>query len=183
MLPFSILDINMQLERVWFFFIVPTLHIKISKHNIMSSNWSTSSSGGKEENVVGDDIFSCGTRKEAGPKTDLFKCPSTITKDYAKGPFNRKKPFLQFVTARPQDKKNVGRNRVWDCHDDFRGSYARLKSLFRCCMPWSQSLSWLDWWVEIRVQKIALRDWNRGQNSTVTSSFIHSQAYAICHWY
>ena len=99
----------------------------------MSSSGSTSSSGDEEENVVGGDVASSGTRKSADPKSDLFKCPSTIMKNFAKGPFNRKNPLLQYVTPRPKDKKNSGGTRVWDCHvclDDFRGSYTRVKSHF-----------------------------------------------------
>jgi hypothetical protein len=98
----------------------------------MSSNGC--SLGGDEEYVVGGDTASSGTRKEAKPKIDLFKCPSTIRRDYAKSPFNRKKkPLLQYVTARQQSKMNAGGTRVWDfsvCLDDFRGSYMREKSHF-----------------------------------------------------
>ncbi len=71
----------------------------------MSSSGSSSSSS-DEENVVGVDVASSGTRKRADPKFDLFKCPSTIMKDFAKGPFNKKKPLRQYVTPRAKDKKN-----------------------------------------------------------------------------
>ena len=66
----------------------------------MSNSGSTSSGGGEEENVVGGDVASSETRKRANPISDLFKCPSTIMKDFAKGPFNRKIPLLHYVTPR-----------------------------------------------------------------------------------
>ena len=98
----------------------------------MSSSGSTNSSS-EEENVVGVDVASSRARKSANPKSGLFKCPSIIMKDFAKGPFNRKKPLLQYVTPRPKDKKNSRGTRVWDCHvclDDLRGCYTRVKSHF-----------------------------------------------------
>ena len=108
----------------------------------MSSSGSTTSSS-DEENVVGVDVASSETRKKPDPKTYLFKCPSTIMKNFAKGPFNRKKHLLQYVTPRQQSTKNAGGTRVWDCHVclDEGQLYKSEVTLFRSFMPRSQSLS------------------------------------------
>ena len=41
------------------------------------------------------------------PMHNPFECPSKILKKYAKGPFNPKKPLLQFATKVDNNKKKI----------------------------------------------------------------------------
>lgn len=63
--------------------------------------------------------------------TSVFDCPSTMLKHFAKGPFNPKKPLLQFVTNLDAGKKIEGGARTYKCHicnSTFKGSYTRIES-------------------------------------------------------
>jgi len=63
--------------------------------------------------------------------TSVFDCPSTMLKDFAKGPFNPKKPLMQFVTNLDVGKKIEGGARTYKCHfcnTPFKGSYTRVES-------------------------------------------------------
>lgn len=59
-----------------------------------------------------------------------FECPSKALKKYAKGPFNPKKPLLQFATKVDKNKKkNMGGSKEWECHickKHYFGSYTRV---------------------------------------------------------
>ena len=59
-----------------------------------------------------------------------FECPSKALKQYAKGPFNPKKPLLQFATKVDKNKKkNMGGSKEWECHickKHYFGSYTRV---------------------------------------------------------
>lgn len=64
-----------------------------------------------------------------GSSTYIYDCPSLLLKPFAIGPFDPKKPLLQFVTNNDKGKKVEGGGRNWSCHfcsTSFSGSYTRV---------------------------------------------------------
>lgn len=60
-----------------------------------------------------------------------YDCPLAMLREYAKGPYNNKKPLLQFVRNLDTGKTYLWDTRNWLCHfckTKFQGSYTRVES-------------------------------------------------------